>query len=218
MRSVEDHLVARVSVNGGHDTALNGISVVKSLSHGSKTVCRAGSGGNDLIFFGKFLVVNVENDGLKIVARGSGNNDFLRAGLNVSHRLFFGSVESGTFQNYVYAEFTPRKIRSLRASVDGDFLSVYGDGAGNNNGFAVFAENRILISYGMSLSNVTALSRIVFQKVSKHFGARKVVDRNNFIAFRAEHLSERKTTDSSETVNRYFYICHYICPPNINIT
>ena len=48
VRTVEDHLVAGVSVNGGHDTALDRSVVVKSLCHGSEAVGGAGSSGNDL--------------------------------------------------------------------------------------------------------------------------------------------------------------------------
>ena len=45
--AVEDHLVACVSVNGAHDTALDGSILVESISHGSEAVGGAGSSGDD---------------------------------------------------------------------------------------------------------------------------------------------------------------------------
>jgi hypothetical protein len=39
----------------------------------------------------------------------------------------------------------------------------------------------------------------------QHFRAGEIVDCDNFISLGAEHLSERKAADSSETVNSYSY-------------
>ena len=61
--TVEDHLVTGVSVNGGHDTALDGSVIVESLSHGSKAVGGAGCSGDDLVISGEGFVVYVVNDG-----------------------------------------------------------------------------------------------------------------------------------------------------------
>ena len=37
--------------------------------------------------------------------------------------------------------------------------------------------------------------------MSEHSGAGKIVDSDDFITFRAEHLSESKTADSAESVD-----------------
>ena len=63
VRTVEDHLVAGVSMDGGHDTALDGSVVIKSLSHRSQAVGGAGSSGDDGIILGQSVLINAENDG-----------------------------------------------------------------------------------------------------------------------------------------------------------
>ena len=45
--TVQDHLVAGVSMHGGHDAALDGVSIVQSLGHGGQAVGGAGSSGDD---------------------------------------------------------------------------------------------------------------------------------------------------------------------------
>ena len=213
MRSVKNHLVARVSVNRAHDTRNDGSVFIKRVRHRSKTVGRAGSSRNDLIFRSQSVFVYAVNDSFKVVARRSRNNDFLRACLNMSHRLFFRAVEARAFKNYVYVKFTPGKILSLGHSVYGDFFTVDGDRTGNFNGLSVFFENGFFVRNGVKVfaysAAISALSGVVLQKVCQHFGAGKIVYSDYFVAFSAEHLSERKTTDTAETVNRNSNICHF---------
>ena len=95
-------MVAGVSVNGGHDTALDGSVVVECLSHGSQAVGGAGSCGDDGVLSGQGVVVYVVNDGGQIVACGSRDNDLLSASVDVSLSLSLGSVEAGALQNDVY--------------------------------------------------------------------------------------------------------------------
>ncbi len=114
--------------------------------------------------------------------------------------LFFGAVETGAFQNYVYADFSPRKINGVFLRINLDGLSVYG--------YAVFTRyNRLGIL-------ISALSGIVLQKVSKHFGACQIVDSYDFVTFRVKHLPKRKTAYTTETVDSNFYISHKYIPPN----
>ena len=63
VRTVEDHLVAGVSMDGGHDTTLDRSVIIKSLSHRSQAVGGAGSSGDDGIILGKGVLINAENDG-----------------------------------------------------------------------------------------------------------------------------------------------------------
>ncbi len=212
--TVKDHLVAGVSVNGSHDTCFDTCKVVKSFSHRSEAVGRAGSSGNDVVLFGKSGVVNVVNDGGKVVTCGSGNNNFLSAGVDVSLCFSFAGVEARAFENYVNFKFTPRKFVSFSFSIDGNLLAVYNDVAVFFNG-AVLVKNSLTESYFVS-SCIVALHGVVFEKVSEHLGAGEVVDSDYFIAFSVEHLSESETTDTTKTVNCYFYVCHNrIYPPKI---
>ena len=101
----------------------------------------------------------------------------------------------------------------LGHSVYSDFFTVNGDRTGNFNGLSVFFENGFFVRNGVKVfaysAAISALSGVVLQKVCQHFGAGKIVDSDYFVAFRAEHLSERKTTDTAETVNRNSNICHF---------
>ncbi len=200
LRSVERHLVAGVSVYGGHDTCLDGSEFVKSLSHRSEAVGGTGRCGDDVIFFGERGVVYVVDDGGKVVSCGSGDYDFLSACVDMSLSFCLGGVETGTFEDYVYVESFPGKFLCFCLSVDDDFLSVDYD-------ISVFFNGSVFVKYGFSVSNgmvvgIVALGAVILQKVSEHFGAGKVVDCYDFKTFRSEHLSESKTADSSETVNR----------------
>ena len=87
MGAVEDHLVACVSVNGAHDTALDGSILVESISHGSEAVGGAGSSGDDLVLGSENVLVYAEYNGGKILARGSGDNNLLGACIDVSLAL-----------------------------------------------------------------------------------------------------------------------------------
>ena len=196
MRSVKYHLVARVSVNGGHDARNDGISLVEGVRHGSEAVGGAGSRGDDGVFLGERLFVYAEYDGGKVIARGSGDDDFLRAGVDMRLRLCLGRVEARAFEHDVYADFAPGKVRRVFFGIDFNRLAADGDGTRlvvRRNGVRVF---------------VSALRGIVFQQVRQHLGAGEVVDRNDFVTLCAEHLTESKAPDASESVDRYSYVCH----------
>ena len=196
MRTVEDHLVAGVSVNGGHDAALNRSIIIQRLSHRCKAVGGAGSRGNDFVVRSQGLFVYAVNDGFQVVAGRSGNNNFLCARVKVCLRFFFRGVEAGAFENNVNTDFAPGKVFCVFHCIDGDFFAVYNNViVAGFNGVFCFTD----------FAAIAALSGIILQKMSKHFGIGQIVDGNNLIAFCAEHLSERKTTDSAETVNSNFY-------------
>ena len=202
MGAVQDHLVAGVGMNGGHDAADDRILVIQSLGHGSQAVGGAGSSGDDLVFLGQGLLVHGENDGGQILAGGGGDNDLLSASLQVSFALFLAGVEAGALQNDVHVQLAPGAVGGVLLGVDLDFLAVHDDGVlGGLNGVQVFAD----------VAAVGTLSGIILQQVGQHSGAGQVVDSDHFIALSAEHLTESQTADTSKTVNRNFN--HYVVPP-----
>ena len=91
----------------------------------------------------------------------------------------------------------PREIFGLGLCINGDLLTVNGDGAACS-AFVFF------VAYGVG-KGIFTLRRIVFEKVSQHFGAGEIVDGNNLITFCTEHLTESQTADTTETVNSNFY-------------
>ena len=87
LRAVQDHLVAGVSMNGGHDAGDDGIGLVQGVGHGGQAVGGAGSSGDDLIFSGQGLLVDGVDDGLQVVAGGSRDNDLAGACVDMSLAL-----------------------------------------------------------------------------------------------------------------------------------
>ena len=200
LRTVEDHLVACVSVNCCHDTALDSCIIIESLCHRSKAVCCAGSCRDDLVISCECCVVNVVNDCRKIVACRSRDNNLLSTGIDVSLCLFLRCVETGALENYVNTELAPRTIVCIGFLVDLKQLAVNCDCVS-----LVVRCNCVLIL--TEYTSISALSCVILEKVSEHGRLCKIVDSYNLITLSAEHLSESKTTDTTETVNRNFY-CH----------
>ena len=58
----------------------------------------------------RVFMVYVVNDGRQVVASRSGNNNFLSACIDMSLCFCFGGVESGTLQNYINTDLSPRKL------------------------------------------------------------------------------------------------------------
>ena len=190
-------------MNRAHDTGLDRSKVVESLSHRSEAVRGAGSCGDDGVILRQRLVVNVVNDGRKIISSRSGNNNLLSAGIDVCLCLCLGCIKAGALENYVYIELTPRAIVCIGLFINLDRLALNGDGT-----FLIVSGYGILLTE----TDVTTLRRVILQKVSEHGRGRKVVDCNDLISFRTKHLSESQTTDTSKTIDSYFY-CHDFVPP-----
>ena len=196
VRPVENHLIARVSVDRGHIALLDFRKFVEGVGHGRKAVGGAGSRGDNRIVGFKSLFVYAVNDGGKVVARGSGNDDFLSACFDVRFGFRFGRVEARAFEHDIYFQFAPRAICGVFLRINFDGFAVDGD------------RTRFVVGGNRIGEGVSALGGIVLQKVRQHFGAGEVVDRDDFVAFGPEHLSESETADTAEAVDRNSYICH----------
>ena len=149
-----------------------------------------------------------EDDGWKIFACWSRDNDFLGASFDVGHGFFFGAIEASAFENDINTDFAPGEVFGLGFGVDGDFLAIDGDGTRNDNGLAIFFEDRFFGSDGVKvLADGTAiafLGGVVLQEVGEHRRAGEVVDGDDFVAFGTKHLTESKTADASESVDCNF--------------
>jgi hypothetical protein len=105
--------------------------------------------------------------------------------------LILGGVETGALKNYIYAKITPRAVIGIRESIDLNLFSVHCDGI-------------IAGRYGICFLIFT-LGRVILKKMRKHLRACQIVDRYYLITFCTKHLSECKTSNTSKTINRYFY-------------
>ena len=201
MRTIQDHLIAGISMHGGHDAALDRISVIQSLRHRSQAVGGAGSGADDLIVSGQGVLVYAVHDGLQIVASGSGDNNLLGAGIDVSHCLVLLGVEAGALQHDINAQFAPGAIVRVFFGIDGDLLAVNRDA--------------VLVGLdGMAHTDIVALSGVILQQVGQHSGAGQIVNCDDLVTFSTEHLTESQTADTAKTIDCNFY-CHKMEPPKI---
>ena len=150
----------------------------------------------------------VEHHGGQVVARGGGDDDLLGAGVDVGLGLGLAGVEAGALQHHVHIQGLPGQVLGLGLGVNGDLLAIHGDGAGNLHGLAVLFEDGLLGGHGVLVladdAAVPLLSGVILQEVSQHGGAGEVVDGDDLIPFRAEHLTECETTDAAKTVDCNF--------------
>ena len=102
--------------------------------------------------------------------------------------LSLGGIKTGAFQHYVYADFSPGEVFSVLLGID-------------FNLFAVHYYGGFLGLYCIRLG-ISALRRIIFEKMRKHFGIGKVIDSHDFVALGAEHLTESQTSDTSSCASR----------------
>ena len=199
-------------MDGLHDTSLDRILVVQSLSHRSQAVGCARSCADDLVVLGQSLVVHVEDDGLQIVACRSRDNDLLSTSLDVSHALILRSIETCALENDVDVESAPRKVSCILLLVDSDLLAIYLD---VTSSFLTILSERSIVERncmdGLLTDDalITTVSGIILQELSQHLRAGQVVDSNNLITGSCEHLTESQTADTAETIDSYFYVCHF---------
>ncbi len=118
----------------------------------------------------------------------------LCACIDVSLCLCLGGIEACALQNDIYADLAPGKLSCVGLSINLDLFAVDCDG--------IFAEG-----HGFSLL-VSALCAVILEQVCKHLGRSQIVDRDDLETLSAKHLTECQTTDTTETVNCYFY-CHF---------
>ena len=143
-----------------------------------------------MIFLAQGVMVYVVNNGRQIVSGRSGDDDVLGTGIDMSLSLRLGGVETGALENDVNTQFSPRKVLSLGFRINGDFLAADSDG--------------ILTGANLIRISVSALRGVILQQVSKHLGAGKIVDGNDFKTFSAKHLTERQTTDTTKAIDCNF--------------
>ena len=130
---------------------------------------------------------------------------WLVSGLDVGGSLRLGGVETGALENDVDVEFGPREFGRVGHRIDGDFLAVHDDGTGGDNRLSVFSKDGVLVIHRVlsftELAGESTLGGVVLQKVGKHFGTCEVIDGDDFVTIRLEHLTERQTTDTAKTVD-----------------
>ena len=193
LRAVKRHLVARIGMDRRHDATLDRSEIVQCLCHRCKAVRRAGCCRDDLVCLRQRLVVDVEDNRREIVARRSGDNDLLCAGLDMRLSLCLCRVEARALEHDIDIMLAPGDLRCIRLCVDVDLLAVDRDGVLTGlNGICIL---------------IATLRGVILQEMGEHLRARQIVDCDDFIAGRIEHLTEGETTDTTESIDSNFY-CH----------
>ena len=152
-------------------------------------------------------MVDVVDDRREVISSRSGDDDLAGTGLDVLLRLRLGGVEARALKDNVDSHLSPSGkvggIGSL-ALVDDNLLSVNDDVVVLT--LAVVSLDRVVLL--ADLSGISALGGVILQEVGKHRGAGEVVDSDNLVAFRAEHLAESQAANAAETIDSNLYICH----------
>ena len=104
--------------NVNHETLTADDKVISAASRS----CR-----DNLIVSSKSFVVHVVNDGWEVVTCRSRDNYLLCTSLEVSRSFFLRSVETSTFENYVYVVSSPWAVCCVWFSRNLDFLAVNDD-------------------------------------------------------------------------------------------
>ncbi|MNI27592.1 hypothetical protein D3C73_813350 [compost metagenome] len=189
MWSVKCVLVASVSMDCSHQTFNDTEVVVKSFSHRSQAVSSTRSTGDNCFRTIKDFMVNVVNNSFHVASSWSGDNNFLSATFKVKFSFFFSCEEACALKNDVYAKLAPWQF--FRVTVSKNF-----------NFFTVNFEETVMY---FNISIKSALSCIIFQQMSQHFSVCQVIDCYYFNTFHILNTTESKASNTSKTINTYFY-------------
>ena len=172
-------------VDGGHQTALNAPLVVEHLGDGCQAVGGARSVADDGLA-GVALAVDAMHKHRRVVFGRRRHDDFLRAGIDVLLRGFFGQEQAGGFDDDVSADFVPLQVSRVALLRQADF-------------FAVDDEHVALDRHG---ALEAAMHRVVLQHVRQVVRLQQVVDAHDFDVAEVLHRSAKHhAADTAKAVD-----------------
>ena len=187
MGGVEDALVTRVGVDGGHDAALDAEVLVENLGQGGEAVGGARGVGHD-VHRGVVVValVDTHDEGAVDVLGGSGDDDLLGATVEVGLGLLAVGEEAGGLHDDLDAQVAPGQVGGVALSEHLDVLAVDGDA--------------ILVVGDLAVE--TTKDRVVLEQVGQGLVVRQVVDGDNLdVGALLEGGTEEVAADPAEAVN-----------------
>ena len=187
VRAVEDHLVAGVGMDGGHEAGTDFSVVRQDFGHRSEAVGGAARAADDVVVFGQGLVVDAVDDGRQVIAGRCGDQDLLGARVDVRLGLLFGCVEAGALEDDVDVEFLPGQVLCIGLFVDGDV--------------AVVDLDAVPVRGNVMEIRIAALHRVILEQVREHLRIGQVVDRNDVDVLVLVHLAEGQASDAAEAVD-----------------
>ena len=185
---IEDLLVVRVGVNGGHQAAFDADRVVQHLGDRRQAVGGAGRVRHDRVLGGQLVVVDAVDDGeVDALPRGR-DQHLLRARIDMLLARDVVGEEAGAFEHQIDTQFLVRKVGGVALGGDADALAVDDE----------------VVAFGGDGAGIFAVNAVTAEQPGVRLGVGEVVDRDQFevagTAFddRARHQS----ADAAEAVDR----------------
>mmetsp|Transcript_5178 Transcript_5178/g.15483 ORF Transcript_5178/g.15483 Transcript_5178/m.15483 type:complete len:263 (+) Transcript_5178:548-1336(+) len=130
MTGIEQSLVTRVGVGGGHGTLDDSKLLLEDGDEGSHAVGGARGVGDDVVVL-ILVVIRVDSDDESsnaVTLAGSGDEHLLGSGLQMLAGALLVDKHAGGLDDEVDAELAPRKLERVPVGHDLDLLAVDGDG------------------------------------------------------------------------------------------
>ena len=187
VRHVEDDLIVRVRVDGGHEAGLDRREIVDHHGQRRDAVRRARGVRDDVMLtLVVALVVDAEHDRVVGIGGGSGDDHLARTRVEVLLRSLTGREEPGRLEDDIDAELTPRQCCRIALR---EHLHLLAAGVDN----AVPERH---------LSRERAEHRVVLEEMRHRRGVAEVVDRDDLDVGPELLLGpEEIPPDASETVD-----------------
>ena len=127
MRQVLEPLIARVGMDGVHESAFDAEGLVEHLGQRREAVRRATRIRDYLVRVFQRVVVHAHHDQrVHVVFRRHAEQNLLRAGLDVQHALLLRAKDARTFQDEVDFLRAPLELGGVpfRRNLDGDVVDL----------------------------------------------------------------------------------------------
>ena len=198
MCKIQNPLVVRVGMDGGHQAALDLEVFMQNLDERREAIGGAGGVGNDVVFLRIVqVVVDPHDDRDVLLLRGCGNQHLFCAAAGDMHLcLFPGRKKTCRFDHDIDPHLFPHQPGRILLGKDPHLFAVDDHGA----------------IFGLNIPFVNTVHGIIFKKVGERFGVREIVDRNPFDGRISLSRPDDVSPDSSKTVDSYSG-GHWCFPP-----
>ena len=199
MGKIEDDLVIRVGVNGGHGAALDLEVIMHDFGNGSQTICRARSIGKDVMFGGiVHAFIDAHHNGDVFVGCGRRDNDLLHRTAQVLARILSFGKSAGRFHHDLRAHGLPIQLGRVLFGKDADLAAINAD--------AVALDFNIIAQI--------AKDGVILEQVRQGTRIGEIVDRHELQIVVLKRGTQNIASDAAKTVYSNFN-CHSFLPGKI---
>src|SRR6266404_4318156 len=186
VREVEELLIVRVGMDGGHRAAMDSKRFVEDFGDGGETVCGAGGVRNDMVLrrIVGFVVHAEDEGGVRSIGR-RGDDDFFHRCAKMLLRVGALGEKTGGLDDDVRADRGPVDFGRIFRLENLEALPFHGDGAfGVRDGVRQVAEDGV-----------------VLQKVCERLGIGDVIDGDELNVLVVERGAHDVASDAAEAVD-----------------